>query len=410
MRHLNLSYNSLSGNDLFSLATLLKLQNLDISNQLGDAGVRHETNLEPITFLKELCQLYLSNLCSYKSCINITPLASVSSLEFLDISCNYIRNLTPLTNLTNLRHLNIKINHIVKLSPISGLKQLRFLNASHNLIRDKTPLFNLISLYPDQVDLSNNPIEENQSANQTTVYLDLSYKIIIGTFAQPISNAMLHEAFQELVNENVTSISLNVSHNYIEYINWLPYSWYWRIRVLDLSYNWLGNNLYEKLPLTNLEYLNMSHNGKLKNLSFLKSFKKLHHLDISHTGVRDPEDLEHLKSLKSITYLDISNNMYISDISPLGSFTHLIQLDISHNIVRDLNPLTSLKYIQQLDASYNLINDTFPLANMKSLQKLDLSDNPINGSFQEKTQHVDRSQSGLTCCSSICLVIIACSL
>jgi Leucine-rich repeat (LRR) protein len=143
--HLRLHSNQIT--DLTPLAGLTSLEWLYLEdNQI--------TDLTPLNGLTNLRVLYLNNT----PITNITPLAGLTSLEWLYLEDNQITNLTPLNGLTNLRVLYLNNNPITNITPLAGLMSLEWLTLRDTQISDLTPLKGLNNL--GQVVMSRNSLDE----------------------------------------------------------------------------------------------------------------------------------------------------------------------------------------------------------------------------------------------------------
>jgi internalin A len=67
----------------------------------------------------------------------------------------------------------------------------------------------------------------------------------------------------------------------------------------------------------------------------------------------------------------------LADISFLKDFHHLTHLDLSVNQIADISPISPLTALTKLDLSYNQIADISPLIGLKNLQRLTLENNKI---------------------------------
>lgn len=77
---------------------------------------------------------------------DLSPLAKLTSLRFLDISGDLPTDITPLANLTNLRTLCVRGTRVTDLSPLAGLHNLETLDLSYSTISDLSPLAHLTKL------------------------------------------------------------------------------------------------------------------------------------------------------------------------------------------------------------------------------------------------------------------------
>lgn len=62
---------------------------------------------------------------------DITEIASLTNLKFLDLSYNLVQDISPLSNLTSLESLKIPNNPILSLDPLNNLKNLKYLDVSN---------------------------------------------------------------------------------------------------------------------------------------------------------------------------------------------------------------------------------------------------------------------------------------
>ncbi len=95
----------------------------------------------------------------------------------------------------------------------------------------------------------------------------------------------------------------------------------------------------------NLLALDIGHNNKIRDLSFLYDLPQLKVLILSFNG--ELSDITPIGSLKDLEYLEICKDQ-IRDISPLASCTKLMDLNICTNRVQDLTPLYGLKSLRRL--------------------------------------------------------------
>ena len=92
---------------------------------------------------------------------DLTPLAELTQLEWLELVNNLISDLTPLQHLKGLEHLNLDANVIENVSPLAQLTRLELLYLENNNISDVSPLAGLTQL--ERLDLRNNSISDFSS-------------------------------------------------------------------------------------------------------------------------------------------------------------------------------------------------------------------------------------------------------
>lgn len=160
----------------------------------------------------------------------------------------------------------------------------------------------------------------------------------------------------------------------------------------------LTNEQLASIKFDNKEYLNfvdLSENESLSDLSPLSSVKLLGQLVVDKTSVRDFSALKDCEVLhnvsakecgitdistltnKAISYLYLDDNE-ISDISSFANFEALRNLEICNNKITDISALTDRKLLSTLHLDGNQITDISALATTPSLSWLQISDNQIS--------------------------------
>ena len=113
------------------LAGLSFLEELDLSGCRFDA-----TQLSVVASLPSLQVLNL-NQCALST---LAGLESAQNLSILDLGNNTVRNLTPLAGLSALKEINLEHNAVTDLTALSGLSNLEKLNVSYNSLVSLSPL------------------------------------------------------------------------------------------------------------------------------------------------------------------------------------------------------------------------------------------------------------------------------
>ncbi|PFI72437.1 leucine-rich repeat domain-containing protein [Bacillus cereus] len=141
--------------NLKGIQYLTELQKLDlIGNKISD--------LRPLSRLTNLQELYLT----YNRISDVSPLSELAGLRWLDVSfsynqldlnsfsgltsliwlnlsCNQIKDVSFLSRLTSLEFLYLNANKIINVSPLASLTALKHLNLNANKINDLRPLSSL---------------------------------------------------------------------------------------------------------------------------------------------------------------------------------------------------------------------------------------------------------------------------
>ena len=130
--------------DLSPLAGLTNLIWLNLGqNKISD--------LTPLAGLTNLEYLDLHTVIvrwdeSDTSTLDLLPLAGLTALTELNLRDNHISHISPLNHLVALEKLNIGNNHISDVSPLDGLTKLMYLNGQQNNIADISTLSGLTAL------------------------------------------------------------------------------------------------------------------------------------------------------------------------------------------------------------------------------------------------------------------------
>ncbi len=142
LMHLGLGFTNISDSDLSPLASLTSVEALDLSgNQITDLSP-----LSALTFLRKLD-------LQHNQITDLSPLAALTTLIDINLRDNPLSDLIPLSGLTNLESLELARCTVSDVSPLAGLKKLRILDLSNNRISDFSPLsgLNLTEFHYDEI-------------------------------------------------------------------------------------------------------------------------------------------------------------------------------------------------------------------------------------------------------------------
>ena len=121
----------------------------------------HVTDLAPLERLAHLTRLVIA--WNRTRLMDISPLATLTNLQHLDLNWNAIVDITSLTELTQLETLKIRHNNISDITPLTGLTRLKHLDLMFNLIADFSTVQHLplvIFEYDEICELPRLPIQE----------------------------------------------------------------------------------------------------------------------------------------------------------------------------------------------------------------------------------------------------------
>ncbi len=363
--------------DLSPLATLTSLMNLDV-------GGNQVANLRPLVNLTNLTELSLWN----NHVIDISPLRALTSLIYLNLANNRVKDLSPLANLRSLEVLDLFDNEVENVVPLAGLENLKELVLTDNRVGDLSPLTGLTELRT--LALKENPIKDFTLLS-TLNLTDLKYDAV----SDPVGQTQPSEAWMPdpalraavrgeigllpgipLTQKKMLRLTYLKAHDKgILDITGLEFAT--NLRVLHLR----QNPITDLRPLSNLTQLVEFHFWHVPvrptNLD-LRPLANLINLEMLSLEGNWISDIRPLMGLKKLRRLHLSNNQ-IEDVSPLVGLTELWQLWLERNPIRDLAPLSGLN-LADLNISNNPIkvSDISPLAALKELRTLDLLNSGIS--------------------------------
>lgn len=136
--------------------------------------------------------------------------------------------------------------------------------------------------------------------------------------------------------------------------------------------------------ITGLQYFDFSGNSNVKNyiksngINSLISALPRHTFAIKLAGC-SITDISAFASadLPALNYLDLSSNSGLKDISALKKFTDMRTLNISGTGVSDITAISSMTYLYSLTANNCSITNAMPLYGLKELSYCDLKENMI---------------------------------
>ena len=153
--------------DQMAALTRLEAPNANISDL---TGLEHATNLTDL-FLGDT-HVEGEGWINSNSIKDLSPLAGLTNLTWLNLSQNNITDLSPLAELTNLTWLDIGGNSLSNISPVSGLINLTALRLWRNNIEDISPVIDLTHL--TELNLNHNNILNISAAAGLTNLTELN--------------------------------------------------------------------------------------------------------------------------------------------------------------------------------------------------------------------------------------------
>ncbi|CAL9089364.1 unnamed protein product [Musa acuminata var. zebrina] len=352
LKHLDLSWNLLSGEIPQAMGNLTNLKYLDLSknNIIGSIPMAFGDliNLEKLFLLGNQISGQIPE-----------TIGNLRNIRWLDLSDNFFSGQIPGTfnKFYNLQMLDVSRNHLTKLVPgsLNELCNLSSIDLSHNHIGGEL------------TDLIDSSLRCEQRA---ILYLSISGNNLSGIV--PLSIGQL-SALREL----------DISSNFLEgNITEAHFSKLTNLARLDISYNSLNVILpNDWLPPFNAYRIMMSScHMRTKFPAWIQTQTNLKYLSLSEVGLSGNLPTWFSDISTSLWYLNLSSNNLNG---PLPTVTPGEVIDLSNNSFVGPIPLSFANgpYLQILSLSHNNINGNFFsfFCNLNSLQVLDLSNNNLSG-------------------------------
>ncbi|URD84976.1 LRR receptor-like serine threonine-protein kinase [Musa troglodytarum] len=390
LKSLDLSSNSLCGSVPASIGNLSLLQHLSLgSNDLNG------TISKGIGQLKSLVDL---DLHENSLSLSEDDLANLSSLEYLDISYNFIE-LNKSDDWIPPFQLQSLSMDFCQIGPTPQFPQW---------LRTQTTL--------RQLQLSSAGIKDMffDRLPSSLEYLDLSYNSLHGSLPASLGNLSM-----------LRSLDLGSNNLNEAFPNWLPSG----LRYLYLSDNKITGEVPQFFP--KLKYLYLSNNSFSGNLSprITNTMPSLQWFDLSMNNMSGEIPFSYWKTSSNLLLLDLSSNKLVGGVPDslcnlqmleslhlshnnlsgqiphcLKSCTELATLDLGHNNFIGNIPTwigESLLYLKTLSLRSNAFTGSIPqLSSLPSLRILDLSNNNLSGTIPQSFGDFNALKSAPTyqCC------------
>ena len=133
-----------------------------------------------------------------------------------------------------------------------------------------------------------------------------------------------------------------------------------QIYSLNFSNNLLSNISFLNLVEVVREELNFN-NNRINNIAGLGRLQKIKNLKLSNNDI---ESLDRMEEINEINYLNLSYNPNLDDISILRNVSGTLELRINNTAIPTLVPIENFNSLIYLDISNTPLNDISPLANL----------------------------------------------
>lgn len=369
VRHIELQ----AGERLEPLAALGHITSLDMgytSLELDEVdNLRHLTRLKALDFrlhhnielgvLRPLVNLERLSLSSVEALEDVSFLASMRHLRFLDISDTWVGDVTPLTELVGLSSLDVSACHeIVDIAPLRSLTELTTLRLNHcGSVTDLSPLAALAAL--TELDLLGCDRVDDLSPLATLAGIET---LLIGGSA-------LAELSSLQYLTRLRSITIGDSPR----VEMLPPSAAW-MQLQNLSVIGCKNlrSLASLSALPTLRHFRLNSAYAISDFSPLARLTNTRSLQLEVLPqLRDVSFLNAWDMLETAHFLSCDN---LSDLSGFEGARRLQRLSIVGCSTTDLRPLASLPVLAALHLSFfPALTDLSPLNDIPSLRELRLN-------------------------------------
>ena len=308
-------------------------------------------DVTPLATLTNLQWLYLNQT----SVIDVTPLATLTNLQTLYLNQTSVSDVTPLATLTNLQQLYLNQTSVSDVTPLATLTNLEWLGLNQTSVSDVTPLATLANLqwlYLNQTSVSDvTPLAT--LTNLQELYLNQ-------TSVSDVTPLATLTNLQELYL-NQTSVS-----------DVTPLATLTNLQELYLNQTSVSD-VTPLATLTNLQELYLIQTS-VSDVTPLATLTNLQELYLNQTSVSDVTPLATLTNLQILNL----NQTSVSDVTPLATLTNLQILYLNQISVSDVTPLATLTNLQWLYLNQTSVSNVTPLATLTNLQRLNLNQTSVS--------------------------------
>ena len=324
--------------DLTGLEHVVNLKEVDLGGKLlfgprGSEGYLNSNAISDFSPLEKLTNLEELDLRGMSGLRDVPVLASLTNLNWLELSSTGVSDVSALASLTNLETLGLDFTD-VDVSTLASLTNLVSLGLSYTDVSDVSPLSALTQL--TELSLIDTAVSDVSPLSALT---QLTSLYLYGTAVSDVS------ALASLTN--------------------LETLWLNETAVSDVS---------ALASLTNLETLWLNETA-VSDVSPLSALTQLTELSLIDTAVSDVSPLSALTQLTSLYLYGTA----VSDVSPLSALTQLTQLSLSGTAVSDVSPLLGLNltgtsldsiglYLEGSPLSYASIHTHIPALQAKGIE------------------------------------------
>lgn len=310
--------------------TLQKMANIE---HIDVSGIQSIQSLRP---LEVMTSLRILN-CSHTSITSLLPLKNLLDLEELNCAQTGINNLDPLASLKRLTELNVSFTQVSSFSGLETVSNLKNLTADSLNIQYLFQLDSLTRL--TKVSIEGAPVTEDEVRR----FLDAREQTLLLYQSEYLSNW------------------------------WSTLTPAWKSAFTQFASLPASPSTESLHRLSQSRSLSFSNNPGLAVLDPLAAFKRLRHLQIESSMVRDISPLSGLSSLQTLI---LSQNP-IEDLSPITNLRQLVHLEMDNTLVGDLDPLVTLKKLRVFNCNGSQVKSLKSMEYLNELSQLDISNTDV---------------------------------
>lgn len=283
----------------------------------------------------------------------------IKYLKELNLGALGIEDLTGIENLTSLEKLSLWENKVSDISTISGLTKLKSLDLAANKIRILTPgIFSKLNRLEELV-LDNNELTTIRD-NAFDGLISLKNLHLESNNINNINEVYKLKKLEELfIRDNVTIKDITALRS-----------------LKKLKTFWAENNFINDISalenLTQLTWVKLDKN-KITSLSSLKNLRNIQRLSIRKNKLKTLDGIENMHNLE---WLEVEENQ-IENIEKIKDLTKLTILELKNNKIKNVDEIANLINLTQLYLNNNQIKDISSLNKLNKLKVLTLSNNQI---------------------------------
>lgn len=311
-------------------------------------------NLTSLAGLENLTKLERLDCYSGYALEDISALANLNNLDYVDLNCNNITDLAPLANLINLETLKLGSNPITDMSPLANLPALESLGLGSTDIaavpEGGTTAVTYLSFGGYDSDMADITHIAEWLSPEEEVQIDLNFEVLDNLSGIEKIGSIDYLSVQGETITNDDMVYLGTAHIEQLYLSGSA--------VTDLS-AFAGNEYIKEISIRSPE---------LTDISPLATCPNLTSISVNGTAVTDVSCLSGMESLNTL----ILSLTSVADVSCLVSCPNLVYLDLQGTAVTDVSCLANLPALEELYLGYTDVSDVSALAACPKLEYLSL--------------------------------------